>query len=219
MPQISIIYSESKSQSRISKDLAFYLAASLVTLGNVKVALIPFDSNQLNSDFQSKETLKRLSYIPAAAHLGALDVPLTDITFDNFSILSACHTVIVTAECASEEIEGFLARKISQGLQNRKPVVVFLMQPPTIRKNLFKAKISCLCSGAVCLECVVGFSVFRDSKSQALMPVPSQPTILVPRLGKDIARVAEGPVSLLEATGIHLLYRPHNTGKYIDDMK
>lgn len=209
--QISIIYSESNLRSKTSKNLALYLAANFTSLGRSKVSLVPFYHGDKNHfETHSDLSLKRLSYIPPSSH-NTLDAPLSDITFDNFSILSACHIVCITALCVSEEEEGLLADKISQGVQNRKNVVIFLMQSPTVRKCYLKQKISGLCSGAVCLECVVGFSVVQDSRSKSFMSLIFHPSIVMPRLGKDIARVAEGPVNLLEATNIQILYRPQNS--------
>ena len=213
--QISIIYSESNLSSKTSKNLALYLAANFTSLGRAKVALIPFDHSADNNRFESLSdlNLKRLSYIPPSS-LNTLDAPLSDITFDNFSILSSCHILCITALCVSEEEEGLLADKISQGVQNRKNVVIFLMQSPTVRKCYLKQQISGLCSGTVCLECVVGFSVVQDSRSKSFMSLIFHPSIVMPRLGKDIAGVAEGPVNLLEATNIQILYRPQNSGKH-----
>lgn len=62
------------------------------------------------------------------------------------------------------------------------------------------------------LECVVGFAVTQNPRTLAYAASTTTPCMAMPRFSEEVNRVAEGPVNLLEAVNIHILYRKTLTG-------
>lgn len=71
---------------------------------------------------------------------------------------------------------------------------------------------NCVCrlsvkSGVVFIECVVGFGVIQHPRSMAYVSTVPHPKLAIVRLSNELQRIADGPISLLEATNIHIFYK------------
>jgi hypothetical protein len=69
-------------------------------------------------------------------------------------------------------------------------------------------------SGITCLECAVGFAVIQHPRTQSYVSTIYNPSLAMIRLPKEVIRVAEGPVNLLETMNIYIFYRKSITSNF-----
>ena len=73
-------------------------------------------------------------------------------------------------------------------------------------------------AGITCIDGAVGFGVVQVPPLGAYCATVPSPSFAFVRLSKEIVRVAEGPLNLLETTNIYILYKKTITSKFSQDL-
>jgi len=202
-PSVAVIYSETTEESKESICLGKYFGALLANSGYSNVYIIGYRrDDKILDNHQSS----RISFVHPITHK-ITEAPASDIQYTNWNALIECHVIIVTVN-PKDTIP--VAKKLTDVLKAQKNVVIIGLQRHVRNSsNLFKNFTST--TGCILLEGVVGFSVVPDSRTHALQSTIKCPGIVLERLTKENSQLAEGPVSLLEAADINVLYKKNIT--------
>lgn len=199
-PRIGIIFSDSINLSNESKNLAYYIGGNLVLTQHAIVHLVGLQPD--GSPSAELPNSNRFSVVKPGDSK-ATEVTGASLSFSHWNELETCHVIIVTVNATEND---HCATKLGDILSSRKDVIVFCMQRGVKAGGVLKEKLASRCSSII-LECVVGFAVVIHPHLNAYVSTSAAPSIVVERLGKDIAKRATGPCCLVEAAHIDVIYK------------
>jgi len=130
-------------------------------------------------------------------------VPSSDFTYAHWSTLQSCHFILITVNTSDTVL---CCKKLADLLTNNKNITVFSVQRGVKNSSTVKDELAGQ-PGLTVVEGVVGFAVLFNQRFNTYVPTIPTTAVLFERLSADAARVANGPLNLLESTNLTVYYR------------
>ena len=205
-PVVAIIYSEGDRFSAESRNMAWWMAAQLGDLGCCIVHLVGVSPDGIPTNSLNQGKKERIVFM-GSWNGKKVEVPAGDINHSHFDMLNTAHVVIVMVNSSETYM---CVEKMKQQLGQSSSVghkcTIFSLQRG-VRNNEAVREAFTGRKDLAIVEGIAGFAVVYDERHKAYVPTEAYPAIVLERLSKEVADIANGPCNLLENTGLYVNYR------------